>query len=128
MMGAGGILLALNSSASLWVLVVFILVFGTGFGGSVVLRVALLREFFGSTRFGSILGIVEAIGMIGSLVGPPLAGWVFDEFASYQYMWYAVAGLMFLALVLMKTMPSAKTDNVSGSPNHKREWGYGAEQ
>ena len=114
MMSAGGLLLALNTNVSSWVLAVFILVFGTGFGASVVLRVSLVREFFGSTSFGTILGIAEAIGMIGSLVGPPLAGWVFDEFGSYQYMWYAVAALMLAALVLIRTMPSSSDDNTPG--------------
>jgi MFS family permease len=115
MMSAAGILLALNTNVSLWVLVLFVLLFGTGFGASVVLRVSLLREFFGSTRFGTILGVAETIAIMGSIAGPPLAGWVFDEYASYQYMWYAVAVLMFLALVLMKTMPGGKMGNTSGS-------------
>jgi len=105
MMSAGGILLAFNTNLYSWVLVVFVLLFGIGFGASVVLRVSLLRESFASARFGTILGIAEAIAMVGGLIGPPLAGWVFDEFGSYQYMWYAVAGLTLAALVLMKTMP-----------------------
>jgi MFS family permease len=103
------------------VLAVFVIVFGTGFGASVVLRVSLLRESFSATRFGTILGITEAMAMIGSLVGPPLAGWVFDEFGSYQCIWYAAAGLMLAALVLMKTMPSGNTDSTAGSLEYKRE-------
>ena len=68
---------------------------------------ALMRERFGRERLGSILGMSLGIALIGAFVGPPLAGWVFDNFGSYQSVWFACSGIALVGMVSLLTMPSA---------------------
>jgi MFS family permease len=50
---------------------------------------------------------VMGVMMIGQITGPPLAGWVFDDFGSYQGAWFAFAGLVIVGTVSLLTTPSA---------------------
>jgi MFS family permease len=93
------------SSSSLGLLFPFVIFFGLGWGVSVPMRVALLREYFGRTRFGTIHGFTVGIMTIGNIVGPPVAGWVFDTSGSYRSIWYIYAGLMVLAIGIIATAP-----------------------
>ena len=70
-----------------------------------VVRIALLREHFGRGRFGTLLGFVSGVMMMGQVTGAPLVGWVFDKWGSYQGIWFALAGLGFVGLVLVLTIP-----------------------
>jgi len=56
----------------------FVLLFAPGFGGSMVLRGAILQEYFGMAYFGRMVGIVMGSASIGGIIGPTLAGWAFD--------------------------------------------------
>jgi MFS family permease len=65
----------------------FFCVFSLGFGGVVVLRGAILREYFGRQAFGRLLGLVMGAGAAGGMIGPTLAGFIFDTAGSYYYTW-----------------------------------------
>ena len=69
------------------------------------MRLALLRQYFGRSRFGTIHGFVVGILMLGQIAGPPLAGWVFDRWGSYQDIWFVFAGLAVVAVTIMATIP-----------------------
>ena len=97
------------SNAGIWLLAPFLLLFGIGYGGTNVLRAALAREYFGRTNFGTIFGLIVGISMLGSIVGPPLAGWVYDNWGSYQDIWFVFAGLAVVALISISTIPAART-------------------
>ena len=73
-----------------------------------VLRSAILREYFGRSRFGTIHGFAVGVMMLGNLVGAPLAGWVFDNWGSYQGIWFVFAGLDFAGIVIMLTTPRVR--------------------
>jgi len=107
LMALGLLLFGYVATGWMWVFILFIITFGIGWGGSVVMRAALLREYFGRSRFGTIYGFVAGIAMLGQLAGPPLAGWVFDKWGAYQGIWFALAGLAVAALVIMLTIPSS---------------------
>jgi len=98
---------------SLWVLVLFVLLFAPGFGGGIVLRGAMLREYFGMSSFGKMLGIVLWSGSIGGIVGPTLAGWMFDTLGSYTLVWYgsgAISGVcIFLSMRIKPTHAPRET-------------------
>ncbi len=95
---------------SFWVLVLFVLLFAPGFGGGMVLRGAMLREYFGMAAFGKMLGIVLWTGSIGGIVGPTLAGWVFDTLGSYTPVWYGFCALSGAAIFLtMKIRPAVSS-------------------
>ncbi len=88
-----------------WLLLPFTVLFSTGWGGSITMRAILLREYFGRSRFGKIYGFVMGVAMLGAIAGAPLAGWVFDTWGTYQWVWFAFAGLSVAALVIVLTTP-----------------------
>jgi OFA family oxalate/formate antiporter-like MFS transporter len=91
---------------SFWVLLLFILLFAPGFGGSMVLRGAILQEYYGMASFGKMLGIVLGSASIGGIIGPTLAGWAFDTLGSYTSVWYGLCGISGIAIFLiMKIRP-----------------------
>jgi len=79
----------------------FLFLFPLGYGGSMVLRGSILREYFGRDSFGKILGILMGSAAIGSIIGPTLAGWVFDTLGSYHVVWLVLSVLIGLTIVLI---------------------------
>jgi len=108
-MSLGMLCFGYASIAGTWLLVPFLLLFGIGYGGTNVLRASLSREYFGRANFGTIFGLIMGISMLGSIAGPPLAGWVYDNWSSYQGIWFVFAGLAVAALIALLTIPAAKT-------------------
>jgi MFS family permease len=94
-----------------WVIIPFLLLFPLGHGGSMVLRGSILREYFGRNSFGKMIGIIMGSASLGGIVGPTLAGWAYDTWGSYQYIWYVFLGLLIIAFILaLKMKPvAAKT-------------------
>jgi len=109
MMGFGLLCFGYASTLGTWLLVPFLILFGIGYGGNSALRPSLTREFFGRTNFGTVFGLIVGINMLGHLIGPPLAGWVFDNRGSYQGIWFVFAGLAAVALILVLTIPPVST-------------------
>ncbi len=105
MMASGLILFGLVPTVGMWLLVPFTIIFGIGWGGVVPLRPALLREYFGRSHFGTILGFAFGVMMVGVIVGAPLAGWAFDTWGSYQEIWFLFAGLGVVATLNMLAIP-----------------------
>ena len=95
---------------SIGILLLFLLLFAPGFGGSMVLRGAILQEYFGTAYFGKMIGIVMGSASIGGIIGPTLAGWAFDTTGSYTSVWYGLCGLSAVAIFLiMKMKPTASS-------------------
>ena len=90
-----------------WLLIPFLVFFCIGYGGNNALRAPLLLGIFGRRNFGSIFGFLMGISVAGSILGPPMAGWVFDNWGSYQNVWLVLAGLAIVAIALIRTMPEA---------------------
>ena len=84
-----------------WVIFPFLLLFPPSFGGTMVLRGAILREYFGRASFGKMLGIVMGSASIGGIIGPTLAGWVFDSLGGYHLIWIAFSGFTIIAVMLV---------------------------
>lgn len=100
LMSAG--LLSLSYAEALWALILFLLLFPPGLGGSMVIRGAILREYFGRKSFGKMIGIVMGSASIGGIIGPTMAGWSLDGLNSYTPVWVALFGLTLLATVLTR--------------------------
>ncbi len=105
LMGMGILCFGLASIAGFWLVVPFLALFGTGYGGGNALRISLAREYFGRTNFGSITGLVMGIGAIGGIAAPPLAGWVFDTWGSYTVVWLLFGVLPIATLIFILTLP-----------------------
>jgi len=102
MMSAGAF--AFCHVQSIGVLLLFLLLFAPGFGGSMVLRGAILQEYFGTAYFGKMIGIVMGSASIGGIVGPTLAGWAFDTTGSYTSVWYGLCVISGAAIFLVMKM------------------------
>jgi len=109
MMVFGALCFGYASTVGTWLLVPFIILFGMGYGGGSVMRPSLTREFFGRTNFGTVFGLIIGINMLGNIIGPPLAGWAFDNWGSYQDIWFVFAGLVAVAIISVLTIPRAST-------------------
>jgi OFA family oxalate/formate antiporter-like MFS transporter len=84
-----------------WMILLFLLLFPPSFGGTMVLRGSILREYFGRDSLGKMLGIVMGSASIGGIIGPTLAGWVFDSWGSYQFIWVAFSAFTAIAIMLV---------------------------
>ncbi|MFC1903052.1 MFS transporter [Chloroflexota bacterium] len=91
---------------SLWILFALGFFFGLGFGGSVIIRMSMISEFFGQKAIGSIIGIVAVGWSVGAIIGPFAAGLIFDLNGSYTIAFLVGGFLMVLgmsAIYLLKT-------------------------
>ena len=103
-MGAGMVAFIFGQSG--WMIFFFLLLFPPGFGGSMVLRGAILREYFGRASFGKMIGMLLGIASIGGIIGPTLAGWAFDCLGSYYYIWFAFAGCVSISVMVILRIKS----------------------
>jgi sugar phosphate permease len=104
-LGLGLVFFGYSAGGATWLLLPFLILFSTGWGGNVTMRAAMVQEYFGRERFGTIHGLMIGIITLGSMVGPPMAGWVYDRWQSYEGAWFALAAFSALAMIIMLTTP-----------------------
>lgn len=108
MMTAGLLFFSYIPAVGLWLLILFLFLFGVGYGGSTATRPSMVAEYFGRANYGAILGLMVGINAIGAIIGPPLAGWVFDTWDSYQGIWLAYSGLAIVGSLLIFNITPVK--------------------
>ncbi|MBN2187487.1 MAG: MFS transporter [Dehalococcoidia bacterium] len=113
MIGLGTLCFGYTSIGGLWLIVPFLILLGTGYGGNNAMRPSLVREYFGRTNFGTVFGLIMGVNLLGGLVGPVLAGWVFDNRGNYDGIWFIFAGLAVAAVISILTTPSTTTSKAS---------------
>jgi MFS family permease len=99
LMGLG--MLAFCQAQMQWLILLFLLSFPPSYGGATVLRGAILRDYYGRDSFGKTLGIVLGSSSLGGIVGPTLAGWVFDTWGTYRFVWYSFSVLLLFTIFLV---------------------------
>lgn len=97
---AGG-LLVFSLLREIWMVVLFLLLFSPGLGGSMVVRAAILREYFGRASFGKMLGIALGAASVGGILGPTFAGYAFDRLGGYALSWQILSVVCIIALGLI---------------------------
>ncbi|MFC1933598.1 MFS transporter [Chloroflexota bacterium] len=107
LMTAGILFFAYVTTGRMWLLVPFIISFSFGWGCSGTAKIALQREYFGRGSFGTILGFISGITMLGNMAGTPLAGWVFDTWGTYQGAWLSYSVIILAGATLIFTLPSS---------------------
>ena len=68
----------------LWMLYLFVVVYGFSFGGFLPSITALIGDTFGLGSLGSILGVLDVGWAIGAATGPIIGGIIFDINESYS--------------------------------------------
>jgi sugar phosphate permease len=108
MMGIALILFNSVNSNRAWLLLIFLILYGIGWGGNVPLRGALFQEYLGRARFGTIYGSITGVMMVGNIAGAPTVGWVFDTWGGYQGVWTALAVVIMVAMIVISTTPKPR--------------------
>ena len=83
-----------------WTLFVFLVLWGFGFGGTIVARMALQGYLFGRNSFGALQGMLTMTTEAGFALAPLLASIVFEELGTYRPLFLGFAVLAFLAAPL----------------------------
>jgi len=74
-------------------------IFGFGFGGMVPLQGALTGDLFGRLSYGKVAGLIRPVQTPLHILGPPLAGRVFDATHSYNLAFAFFAAAYCLSLL-----------------------------
>ncbi len=88
-----------NAAGGYPALAIFALWFGLSYGGIVSLLPAICMDLFGPRAVSSIIGTLYTGAALGNLLGPVLAGAVFDRSGSYATILWACVALSTLATV-----------------------------
>ena len=99
------VLLTQTHSGELLLLIVFCLIHGIGFGGTIPLRPFVLARLFGRGSQAAILGLLQGVSIGTSVFGPIFYGWVFDVTDSYLYAMVASGLIIALVLPFVLTLP-----------------------
>jgi sugar phosphate permease len=100
----GLFILTLVGPSQIWLLGLFILLFGIGFGGTIPLRPFLIMQVFGARAFGSLQGLVQGGAIGAGMMGSIFYGWTFDTTGSYHSAIYASIAIMLMAFPLLLLM------------------------
>jgi MFS family permease len=94
---------------TVWLIILFLLTYGPGYGGPIPLRPALQADYFGTRSYGTIMGLMSTVSMAGGLFSPVLAGWIYDATQSYQIAWllFGATTLPAILLILLTRQPKA---------------------
>ncbi|MFC1911614.1 MFS transporter [Chloroflexota bacterium] len=103
-------------SGELWMLYLFAIVFGFGYGGIASLVSPVTAEQFGLNSIGIILGVLLFSCALGETTGPVVAGYIFDTSGSYMlaFLICAVLSSLGLVLILLLKRVDSKKYAVSG--------------
>ncbi len=90
-----------------WQLILFVLVYGVGWGGGATLMTVVRAEYFGRKAFGTISGMMDFVQMFGLVLGPVFAGFVYDLTKSYYvaFMIFTISGLLASAMMVFLKPP-----------------------
>ena len=92
----------------IWMLYVFVVLFGVAWGGIATLLTLVPTELFGLGFLGIIFGVIRSFGTTGEAVGPFLAGSIFDVTGSYRLAFLICVVLSALAVILSLVLIKAK--------------------
>ena len=96
-----------NGALMIWT---FVVLHGLAWGVRGPLMQALRADYFGSTSFGSIMGVSSLIVMLGTVLGPLVAGILADTTGSYRtgfvvLSFLALGGVVFFTLAKPPSPP-----------------------
>jgi MFS family permease len=94
---AGMFLFMVTKSA--WASFLVVILFGFSFGAASPVRMAMVPPLFGLKATGAILGWATLAWSVGGIVGPYLAGYVYDVTKSYDIA-FLTRGLLLILGVL----------------------------
>jgi len=108
-------LLGLALTEDRWLAAAILVVYAVGYGGAIVLPMAIQAEYFGRRSYATIRGLLGSVQTPGMLVGPVFAGLVYDITGSYvtAFLGFALAGLLAALLLLGVRKPASPSPAVT---------------
>ncbi len=94
----------LQTVISLWSLYLFATIYGFAHGGFFSLISPLIAKFFGTKTHGLLFGIVIFSSTVGGAIGPFMAGYIFDITTSYKIVFWVLAVLCTIAILLTSVL------------------------
>lgn len=100
----GLFLFSFINSDAFWLIILFVIIYGISIGGIAPVRPSILREYFGTKKFGTIFGLSSIFFAMGPVVTSPVAGWVFDTRGVYDPIWLIFSGICMMGAILILTI------------------------
>ena len=94
-------LLSLGWANNIVLVILFAIFMGFGFGARGPLLVIFRGELFGRNSYATITGILEPILMVGAVIGPVLAGFIYDFQDTYTMAFTILAALNVLGIFFL---------------------------
>ena len=91
-------------SSEIWHLVIFVILWGFGFGASIPVRFALIADLFGRRHYGSIMGTLMTTSAVFGVVAPVLVGWLADIRENYREPFVLMAFSVLIAIPMILTL------------------------
>lgn len=109
-------LIWLSAGSSYAMLVLFVLVLGTGYGSFVAISPLVLADRFGVVGLASLMGLFYTTQGLGALIGPPAAGRIIDSTSSYR--WPMLLALLFglASIIMLFTIRAGPHGNLGPEP------------
>jgi MFS family permease len=113
-------LIWLTASGSLWMFYAFAVAFGVGNGGSFPQIPVLVARIFGPRHMGSIIAAILLGSGVGGVIGPLVAGYVFETTDNYRIAFVLAAGIASSAVLLAASLtdrPRSPTQASTARPS-----------
>jgi MFS family permease len=79
-----------QTATTTWLVILFVLLMGLGYGGVSVVYAASAADLYQGRNFGKILGLLDIGFGLGAALGTYMAGLLFDWLQSYHLMFYLI--------------------------------------
>ncbi len=88
----------------------FLLFYAPSYGGMLALKPAIIGEYYGRKKFGTIYGAMQGISLLGAIAGPIIAGFVYDFHGSYHLalVFFGLLNILLFFLLLFLKSPAIR--------------------
>ena len=109
----GGTMLLLNVDA-VWIGMVFAVVHGASFAGSLLAQQVILADYYGSANLGALRGVILPWQMASNAVGPLAATLVFDIRGDYTVILWMYVAIQLAVLVALVSAHPPRLQRIKG--------------
>lgn len=96
--------------------VIFAIIMGIAHGGAIPIRPTFYGDYFGTRAFATIQGLSSSLAVVGGVVGPVMAGAIFDSSQSYSLAFYIMAVATVIAVPILLAAHKPALPTVSPAP------------
>lgn len=115
-LGTSTAMLLIAEGGMTTILYPFLLAFGLGMGGRIVSELVWVAEVFGVASYGTIIGYIHFITILGSALGPPFSGYIFDLYGNYDLAFVVfIIGYIIATSIVLSLRPGVE-------PMRNKKW------